>query len=396
MKIAHVIRRLSFNDWGGTEQVVWNLAKAQRAAGHEVRVFATVALAGEREETREGVDIRRFPRIYPWWPMPGKVIRQLDLKGGNPWVPGLGRALRDWGAEVIHCHAMGRMAELCIRTGEKTGAKVVVQLHGGAARVPEAEARELREPTRGRVPWGKAMELLLRWNRRVPEDADGIVCVGEDEAEHWRKRHPHVLHLPNGVDTALFDGERVRGGPEKGGRGDFRVVCVARIDRQKDQMALVEALGRHPEMRLRLVGPVTQPDYLEELRARATALGVDGRLEVVGALPPGSAELAAEYRGADAFALPSRHEPFGIAVLEAWAAGVPVAASSAGGMGRLCAAHPGAAATFAPGDAAGLDAALERTRREGADMAAAGKAAAGRYAWGALGRKLVDFYGELG
>ena len=44
MKIAHVIRRLSFADWGGTEQVVWNLAKAQLKAGHEVRIFATTAL----------------------------------------------------------------------------------------------------------------------------------------------------------------------------------------------------------------------------------------------------------------------------------------------------------------------------------------------------------------
>ena len=45
MRIAHVLRRISFGDWGGTEQVVWNLAKAQRRAGHEVRVFATSALS---------------------------------------------------------------------------------------------------------------------------------------------------------------------------------------------------------------------------------------------------------------------------------------------------------------------------------------------------------------
>ena len=44
MRIAHVLRRLSFDDWGGTEQVVWNIAKAQKAAGHEVRIFATTAL----------------------------------------------------------------------------------------------------------------------------------------------------------------------------------------------------------------------------------------------------------------------------------------------------------------------------------------------------------------
>lgn len=394
-KIAHVLRRLAFAEWGGTEQVVWNLAKAQRAAGCAVRLFATDALGGAREEEREGLGIRRFHAIYPWWPMGRKLKATLDRKGGNPFVPGLGRALQEWAPEVIHCHAMGRIAELCIRTAERTGAKCVISLHGGAANVPTAEAAELRAPTRRRVPWGKAVELVLGWNRRVPEGADGIVCVGADEYEAFSRRHPHVLWLPNGVDTALFERECTIEG-----KGDkvFRVLCVARIDRQKDQMALVEALGRNPGMSLRLVGPVTQPDYKAELEARALALGAEGRLEIVGALPPGSAELAAEYRAADAFALASRHEPFGIAVLEAWAAGVPVAASTAGGLGRLLAAHPEAALGFAPGDAAGLDTALRRIAEDAewrAAAVAAGKAAAREYGWGALAERLGDFYGSL-
>jgi len=340
VRIAHVLRRISFADWGGTEQVVWNLARAQAASGHEVAVFATDALGGEADETRGGLRIRRFRPVYPWWPMDRRLRDALDRKGGNPFVPGLAKALADWGAEVVHCHAMGRMAELCIRTGEKTGAKTVVHLHGGAANVPEAEKRDLRAPTRRRLPWGKAVETLLRWKRRVPEGADGIACVGEDEYEIFKTRHPHVLWLPNGVDPAWLAGGEKTAKPRDGA---FRVLCVARIDRQKDQLALVEALERHPAMRLSLVGPATQPDYLETLRARAREKGTEGRLDLVGALPPGSAELAAAYRAADAFVLASRHEPFGIAVLEAWAAGVPVAASTAGGLGRLLARHPDAA-----------------------------------------------------
>ena len=140
MRIAHVLRRLSFDDWGGTEQVVWNIAKAQKAAGHEVRLFATTALwkplAAENAkiaktflcplcslwlknepyaETVEGIEIVRFKPIYPWWPMPKDVVAELDRKGGNPFVPGLGKALRDWRPDVIHCHAMARIAELCLR-----------------------------------------------------------------------------------------------------------------------------------------------------------------------------------------------------------------------------------------------------------------------------------------
>ena len=126
MRIAHVLRRLSFDDWGGTEQVVWNIAKAQKEAGHEVRLFATTALwrglaakdtesakslrslwlsSKQYAETVDGIEIVRFKPIYPWWPMPKPLVDELDRKGGNPFVPGLGKALLDWKPDVIHCHA---------------------------------------------------------------------------------------------------------------------------------------------------------------------------------------------------------------------------------------------------------------------------------------------------
>ena len=411
MRVAHVLRRLSFGDWGGTEQVVWNLARAQKAAGHEVRLFATTALCGKSCETVDGIEIVRFKPIYPWWPMPKSLVDELDRKGGNPFVPGLGRALRAWRPDVIHCHAMARIAELCLRTAGRIGAKSAISLHGGGANVPDAEAKSLKAPTRGRFPWGKAVDIAFGWTRRVPEDFDGIVCVGEDEAERYRAKHPHVMYLPNGVDTRLFENVecKMKNGKCRGNAVDsqfsiphsqFSILCVARIDRQKNQMMLVEALARHPEVKVRLAGPVTQPDYHAALEARAAELGVADRLSFTGALRPGSPELIAEYANADAFVLPSRHEPFGIVVLEAWAAGLPVVASDVGGLGKLCAAHPEAALTFPPGDSAGLDRALEEISRrvasgESAKMSAAGLKAAAEYDWRNLSQRLVDFYRRI-
>ena len=434
MRIAHVLRRLSFDDWGGTEQVVWNIAKAQKAAGHEVRLFATTALwrglaakdaesakslrslwlsSKQYAETVDGIEIVRFKPIYPWWPMPKALVDELDRKGGNPFVPGLGKALCEWKPDVIHCHAMARIAELCLRTAQKLttpnsqlSTKTVVSLHGGGANIPGEEAKSLMAPTRGRLPWGKAIDILMGWTRRVPEDFDGIVCVGEDEAEKYRGRHDHVMYLPNGVDCRLFE---ERAGATVGDRqattnrlpavdGRLSLLCVARIDRQKNQMMLVEWLARNPQATVRLVGPVTQPDYRAEIEARAEQLGVSSRMSFAGALKPASAELLREYANADVFVLPSRHEPFGIVVLEAWAAGLPVVASDIGGLGRLCAAHPEAAVRFSPGDIDALDDAL---RRVGGDealrgrMSAAGRAAAAEYDWRKLAKRVVDFYAEI-
>ena len=451
MKIAHVLRRLSFDDWGGTEQVVWNIAKAQKAAGHEVRIFATTALwkglvdtkAKQYEEIVEGIEILRFKPIYPWWPMPKRLVDELDRKGGNPFVPGLGKALREWKPDVIHCHAMARIAELCLRVaGQGSGVsaqesgvssqesgvrsqesvvrgqesvgriKCVVSLHGGGANVPDEEAKSLKAPTRGRLPWGKMVDIAMGWTRRIPEDFDGIVCVGVDEYDRYRAKHPHVMFLPNGVDTAIFESVGVRECGSVGVRVDTlnapthpltthpltTLLCVARIDRQKNQMMIVEALAKHPEMTARLVGPVTQQDYRDELERRAVELGVADRVAFVGALKPGSRELVEEYANADVFVLPSRHEPFGIVVLEAWASGLPVVASDVGGLGRLCAAHPEAAIKFAPGEAKALDDVLRRVGSDAAlreRLSAAGRAAAAEYDWRTLSSRLVDFYAEI-
>ena len=460
MRIAHVLRRLSFDDWGGTEQVVWNIAKAQKAAGHEVRLFATTALWGglaaknaenakplcslrslwlgnkQYAETVDGIEIVRFKPIYPWWPMPKRLVAELDRKGGNPFVPGLGKALCEWKPDVIHCHAMARIAELCLRVaGQGSGVrsqesgvrsqesvvrgqesvgriKCVVSLHGGGANVPDEEAKSLKAPTRGRLPWGKMVDIAMGWTRRVPEDFDGIVCVGEDEYERYRAKHPHVMFLPNGVDTAMFESVGVRERGSVGVRVDTlnapthpltthpltTLLCVARIDRQKNQMMIVEALAKHPEMTARLVGPVTQQDYRAELERRAVELGVADRVAFVGALRPGSPELLGEYANADVFVLPSRHEPFGIVVLEAWAAGLPVVASDVGGLGKLCAAHPDAAITFAPGVIDALDDALRRVGGDAAlreRLSSAGRAAAAEYDWRILAARLVDFYAEI-
>ena len=82
--------------------------------------------------------------------------------------------------------------------------KCIISLHGGGANVPTVEAKSLKAPTRGRLPWGKAIDIVMGWTRRIPEDFDGIVCVGEDEYEKYKAVHKHVLYLPNGVDIGIF------------------------------------------------------------------------------------------------------------------------------------------------------------------------------------------------
>jgi glycogen(starch) synthase len=93
-------------------------------------------------------------------------------------------------------------------------------------------------------------------------------------------------------------------------------------------------------------------------------------------------ELAATLAAADAVVLPSRYEPFGIVALEAAAAGSPLVASTAGGLGEAV-VDGATGVSFAPGDVAGLAAAVGRVLAD--------PRAAARRARAARDRLAVDF-----
>lgn len=145
--------------------------------------------------------------------------------------------------------------------------------------------------------------------------------------------------VPLGIDLARFAVQRA---PHEG-----RVVGnVARLVEQKDQRLLVEAapaiLERVPDARFVVVGDGPLRDVLER-----DAAGLP--FEFTGARDDVPAELARF----DVFAFPSRFEGLCLAVIEAQAAGVPVAATPVGGI-RETVVDGETGLLVAPGDAAAL------------------------------------------
>jgi glycosyltransferase involved in cell wall biosynthesis len=140
-------------------------------------------------------------------------------------------------------------------------------------------------------------------------------------------RPVHVL--PNGVDARHWMVERV-----VAPAGELRLVSVMRLNARKRGAALLGAvaraqrvLGKGVRLRLRLVGEGPQGPRLRRL---AAALGVAEAVTFEGFLPREGVRAA--LASADAFVLASRLESFGIAALEARAAGVPVLALARGGV----------------------------------------------------------------
>jgi len=406
MKIIQVPRRFVTHEWGGTETTILQTSRALQQAGHDVSIFTSLALSDRRDEVVQGVPVRRFPYSYPFFGLTEDDRRDMDKKGGNllslPLLLGL---VREPGVDVLHAHTGKRVGGIVRTAARLRGIPYVVTLHGGYFEVPKGEMDQMLAPIRNRFEWGRAFGALLG-ARRVLEDASAVLCVGGDEYNAAKARLPgqRVELLPNGVDCDAFaqgDGAAFRAAH---GIGPNRrvVLCVSRIDYQKNQIGLVEALARVREQiseaHLVLLGPVTVAGYHERLLARIAELGLGEHVTLVPGLRPDDPMLPAAYHAADVFCLPSLHEPFGIVILEAWAAGRPVVASRVGGIPSFT--RDGEDILHAePADAADLAARLLQVLQDTAlseRIAAAGRAKARRdFAWSAIAARLLDLYRDL-
>lgn len=401
--IVHVPRRFVEHEWGGTESVLANLVREQTGAGWRPEIHTSLALSNEPAGEFHGVPVRRYSYCYPFLGLSAKQRQAMDKKGGNllSWSL-LAGLLRRPDVRLFHAHAAKRLGGTVRTAARLRGRPFVITLHGGMFDVPADEFAQLVENQAGKVEWGRFAGALLG-SRRVLHDADAVICVGRGEAQKARASlgHDRVFHLPNGVDCDRFGrGDRAAFRARHAIPGEARVVlCVSRIDPQKDQLTLVTAfdhLAAHdPRLHLVIAGPATAPDYLRALDRRIAGSPFAARIRRLGSLAPGGAELSDAFHAADVFALASRHEPFGIVVLEAWSAGLPVVTSSAGGLGDLVV--PGETGLlFASGHAGECARALGRmlsTPHLAAACAANGRALARqRYAWSTIAAQLEAIY----
>jgi glycosyltransferase involved in cell wall biosynthesis len=192
--------------------------------------------------------------------------------------------------------------------------------------------------------------------------------------------------IPNGVDPEEFAAGNAA-------ETDFEtyVLGVGRLVPQKGFDLLIDAFAT-----IERAGPnlVIAGDGYERaaLARRAVALGIADRVHLLGMVE--RSRLPTLMRGAQAFAFPSRGEPFGIALLEAMAAGVPAVATAAGGVPEFAADEVNAL-LIAPDDVRALSMALDRLACDAqlrSRLVAEGLRTAGELAWSKIAQRYEAVY----
>jgi glycosyltransferase involved in cell wall biosynthesis len=156
---------------------------------------------------------------------------------------------------------------------------------------------------------------------------------------------------------------------------DVVIVQVSRMEEWKGQAVLIEALGRlrqHTGWTLWMAGGSQRPSevrYIQSLRDSAARLEIADRVRFLGH----RTDVPALLSLSDIFCQPNlAPEPFGISMVEAMSAGLPVVASAAGGALEIVDESCGVLVPL--GDATALAGALERLIRDSAERQRLGRA----------------------
>ncbi len=163
----------------------------------------------------------------------------------------------------------------------------------------------------------KALRDELKWIYSVPDDKIDVIY--------------------NGITYRNYDGW-IDPGAVKGMYGigplDPMVLFVGRVVYQKGPDLLTSAipwiLDYHPHTKFVFVG---DGEMRAEVEAQAQRMGVAHAARFLGYL--NGWRLRDLFKAADCVCVPSRNEPFGIVILEAWSAGKPVVATVNGGPAEI-------------------------------------------------------------
>lgn len=361
MNIFHLV---SNPVWGGGERYVLDLARAQRADGHTVRVFTRRKPAVSQPFAAEGLH-GGFLRLGGALDVlsPIRLAKQLDRAAAAGDV-----------LTVVHTHNFKDAA---------TALRARRLMSAPAPRVKVVCTRHLVKA----APASEGRQRLLA-------ELDAIIFVSQAAMNEFlttataaiRRERLHMVHNAIMVPRVPRTERAAAGAP-------VRMIFCGRIAPEKGIDVLLRALDKikHLPWELEVCGTGRSREVMPLVRL-SRGLGLEPRINWRGF----EANVAARMAGADVLVLPSLvPEAFGLVILEAFSQGLPVVTTDSGAQPEIV--DDGVDGLLVPkGDPDALAAALERLiadpayRRTLAANAVA--ASVGTHAYSHFYNKILDIY----
>lgn len=250
----------------------------------------------------------------------------------------------------------------------------------------------------GKRRWRKALAHRI-WQYRMLEEARAVLATSDAEREAILQLLPaaRVRLVPSGIDARPYD-ELATARYRKARRGST-VTHLGRLAHTKGLDQLIRAFAivaaRAPESRLVLAGPDDE-GLRPELVRLAEKLNIGGQVEFPGFVT--GAEKLCLLASTDVWVMASSSESFGVAALEAAAAGLPMVLSPNVPLGKEL-ADAGAAVQIECLDAHNLSRAIETLINDPQLAARLGARARAivkeRYSWSSVSENLVALYEEV-
>lgn len=296
---------------GGVETGTVDLARALVSKGHRAIVISS---GGPLVEPLEAAGAIHY--ILP--------VHRKNPFGFLPLADRVAEVIESHGVDVLH--ARSRVpAMIGFLAWRRAAARASFRM-GGRQRIP------VFITTAHGYYAGHVLSRIMGWGRLV-------IAISERVARHmiddFGVPAERIRLVPRGVDLGRFPYKEPR---LEAPRGEWRVCAIGRITPIKGHRDLLKSfrivLKSFPRARLSIVGKIPSPEdgYFRELKNLVQRLGLENRVEFPGH-EPNVARLLGET---DLVVLPSAgEEAFGRVLIEAGAAGVPVAATRVGGVAEV-------------------------------------------------------------
>jgi glycosyltransferase involved in cell wall biosynthesis len=297
---------------GGAGNASANIARLLVASGHDVLVLTVRHASLPHEETWQGVRILRVPALRRRMDRSGLLEQVSFILVGSFWV---GRVLKTFPAQVVLAFFGVPAGPIAWLTKKLHGIPYMVSMRGGD--VPGFRPYD----------FGTYHRLVAPFLRLVWRQAGSLVANSTGLRELALKFDPsaHIELIPNGVDLDSFV-------PVERDWSTPRLLSVGRLVYQKGLDLAARALANLKDLDWEWV-VAGDGSFRLEFEKLCRELGIADRVRLAGWRS--REELVQDYRQANLFLFPSRHEGMPNAILEAMASGLPVVASRIAGNEEL-------------------------------------------------------------